>query len=49
MPGVNAILSEETHDALKKASEQTGIKIRFILTQAIEEWIKNHLKGKKKA
>ncbi len=51
MPGINAILSQETHDALKKASERTGIKLRFIITQAIEEWVKKHLpaKGKKAA
>ncbi len=48
MPGINAILSQETHDALKKASAETGIKLRFILTQAIEEWVKKHLPSKAK-
>jgi hypothetical protein len=51
MPGINAILSDETHAVLKRASEQTGIKMKFILRQAIEEWVKKHLgsKGKKSA
>jgi hypothetical protein len=40
-------ITDVIHGRLKVVSKETGIKIQFIMEQAIEEWMRIHVNGSK--
>ncbi len=49
MQSISTQVDADTHAALKRVSKDNGIKIRFIVKQAIEEWIAKHTPKAKRA